>query len=158
MMPHEQAASVLVSIESTIYELLTRKAEHAPPRWKRWLAMYYPDARIQRLFRRLTHVEMGEGSFANPGVIVVDDYTSGECLLPIQQHPAIKDRLVQRAKIVVEDDVWIGAHVTVLPGIRISRGAIIGPGSVVNRDVSLFTIVAGVPARALRQIEPLSDA
>jgi maltose O-acetyltransferase len=143
--------------------------------------MYYPDAHIRKLFWQKTQVKMGEGTFANPGMIVVDDYTSGECLLSIgdrvsiapnvifvaysvpnnsprmQQHPEVKGRLGQRAKIVIEDDVWIGAHVTILPGLRIGRGAIIGAGAVVNRDVAPYTIVAGVPARVLRQIDPLRE-
>jgi maltose O-acetyltransferase len=47
---------------------------------------------------------------------------------------------------------WLGARVTVLPGVRIGRGAIVGAGSVVNRDVKDNTVVAGVPARELRTL------
>lgn len=51
---------------------------------------------------------------------------------------------------VVEDDVWIGARVTLLKGIRIGRGAVIAAGSVVTRDVFPYTVVGGVPARSIR--------
>lgn len=49
--------------------------------------------------------------------------------------------------VVVEDYVWIGSRATVLPGVRIGRGAVVAAGSVVTRDVEPLTVVAGVPAR-----------
>lgn len=53
------------------------------------------------------------------------------------------------APIVVEDDVWLGANVVVLRGVRIGRGAIIGANAVVTRDVPAMAIVGGVPARII---------
>lgn len=50
----------------------------------------------------------------------------------------------------IDDDVWIGSRVIILPGVRIGRGSIIGAGSVVTKDVSPFTIVAGNPARYIK--------
>jgi len=58
---------------------------------------------------------------------------------------------VETAPVVIEDEVNIGVGSIVLPGVRIGRGAKIGAGSVVTRDVAPFTIVAGVPARFLRE-------
>jgi acetyltransferase-like isoleucine patch superfamily enzyme len=55
--------------------------------------------------------------------------------------------------IVVDSDVWIGAGARLLDGVRIGRGAIIGAGAVVVKDVAPFAIVGGVPARVLRQRE-----
>jgi maltose O-acetyltransferase len=51
--------------------------------------------------------------------------------------------------IVIEDDVWIGSRVIILPGIKICRGSIVGAGSVVTEDVPAYTIVAGNPARQI---------
>lgn len=53
--------------------------------------------------------------------------------------------------IVVRDHVWIGCNVTILPGITIGEGAVIGAGSVVTRDVAPYTIVAGNPARVIKE-------
>ena len=53
-------------------------------------------------------------------------------------------------KCVIEDDVWIGARVTILKGVRIGRGAIIAAGALVNKDVAAYTIVGGVPAHKIR--------
>ena len=50
---------------------------------------------------------------------------------------------------VIEDDVWIGHRAILLAGVRVGRGAIVGAGAVVTRDVEPFTIVGGVPARAI---------
>ncbi|RLN98287.1 hypothetical protein BBJ28_00022043 [Nothophytophthora sp. Chile5] len=56
--------------------------------------------------------------------------------------------------ITIEDDVWIGGNVVVLPGVRIGRGAVIGAGSVVTKDVPAMSIYAGNPAKLMRKIEP----
>jgi maltose O-acetyltransferase len=53
-------------------------------------------------------------------------------------------------KIVIERDVWIGARVIILPGVRIGEGSIVGAGSVVSRDVPPYAIVAGNPSRVVR--------
>jgi acetyltransferase-like isoleucine patch superfamily enzyme len=58
---------------------------------------------------------------------------------------------IYTAPVVIEDDVWIGIGAVILQGVRIGRGSIIGAGAVVNRDVESGTVVAGVPAREIRQ-------
>lgn len=52
--------------------------------------------------------------------------------------------------VIIEDNVWIAARCTILPGVRIHSGAVIAAGSVVTRDVPPDTVVAGSPARAIR--------
>lgn len=56
--------------------------------------------------------------------------------------------------VVIEDDVWLGAKSSVLPGVRIGRGSIVGVSSVVGSDVPAFTMVAGVPARPVKKLDP----
>lgn len=53
--------------------------------------------------------------------------------------------------VVIEDDVWIGARVTILPGCHIHKGSVIAAGAVVTEDVASFAVVGGVPARVLRK-------
>ena len=54
-------------------------------------------------------------------------------------------------KVVLGSDVWIGHGAVVLPGVKIGSGAAVGAGAVVAKDVSPFTIVAGVPAKTIRR-------
>jgi acetyltransferase-like isoleucine patch superfamily enzyme len=64
---------------------------------------------------------------------------------------SVQSQPMKRSPVIIEDEVWLGAHVTVLPGVRIGKGAVVGAGSVVTRNVPAMTIVAGVPARILRR-------
>lgn len=63
-------------------------------------------------------------------------------------------------KVTLGHDVWLGHGVTVLPGVSIGTGAVVGAGAVASRDVPPFTIVAGVPARPIRERfpKPVQDA
>jgi maltose O-acetyltransferase len=54
--------------------------------------------------------------------------------------------------IIIEEDVWIGANVTILPGVRIGSFSVVAAGSVVTKDVARFTVVAGVPAKAIKKL------
>jgi len=55
-------------------------------------------------------------------------------------------------KITIEDEVWIGARSMILNGVTIGRGAIVGAGAVVTKDVDPFMLVAGNPARVIQQV------
>ena len=55
--------------------------------------------------------------------------------------------------IVIEDKVWIGINATILPGVKIGYGAIVGAQSVVTHDVPPMTVVGGNPARIIKKIE-----
>ena len=54
--------------------------------------------------------------------------------------------------VTVGNDVWIGGGVTILPGVTIGDGSVIGAGSVVTHDVPPHTLVAGNPARIIREL------
>jgi acetyltransferase-like isoleucine patch superfamily enzyme len=55
-------------------------------------------------------------------------------------------------KIVIEDFVWIGANATILPGVTVKRGAVVGACSLVTRDVEENSVVAGIPAKKVKSI------
>jgi maltose O-acetyltransferase len=55
--------------------------------------------------------------------------------------------------IVIEDNVWLGGGAILLPGVTIGRNAVVGAGAVVSRSVPANTVVAGNPARVIREID-----
>ena len=60
------------------------------------------------------------------------------------------DEAESKGKIIVEDDVWIGAGAMILSGVKIGQGAVIAAGSVVVNSVAPYSIVGGVPAKLIK--------
>lgn len=54
---------------------------------------------------------------------------------------------LKKAEVEIEDDVWIGSHSIILPGISIGKGAVIGAGSIVTKNILPYSIVFGCPAK-----------
>jgi maltose O-acetyltransferase len=75
--------------------------------------------------------------------------SSEVALWTLQHDPNDPHFGVRGGPIVVEDDAWISFRATVLPGVRIGRGAVVAAGAVVTEDVEPHTIVGGVPARPI---------
>jgi maltose O-acetyltransferase len=67
----------------------------------------------------------------------------------MMDHPIRSDKV----GVIIHDDVWIGTHATILPGVTIGRGAIVAAGAVVTADVAEYSIVGGVPTRFLNRRE-----
>ena len=65
--------------------------------------------------------------------------------------PPAKTDLPLKGDTIIENDVWIGQHAVILPGVHIGDGAIIGANSVVGSDVEPYTIVVGNPAKPLKK-------
>jgi acetyltransferase-like isoleucine patch superfamily enzyme len=65
----------------------------------------------------------------------------------------VVDQGITAQGIVVEDDAWIGAGALILDGVRVGKGAVVGAGAVVTRDVPPHAVVAGVPAEVVRAID-----
>lgn len=66
-------------------------------------------------------------------------------------HPS--DINLNDIEVVIEDDVWIGANVTILKGTRIGQGAIIGAGSIVTKNIEPFTVNVGNPSKILSRLD-----
>jgi acetyltransferase-like isoleucine patch superfamily enzyme len=68
------------------------------------------------------------------------------------QRPFVEQGITAQG-IIVEDDVWLGANAVITDGVRIGKGAVVAAGAVVTEDVPAHTIVGGVPARVIREID-----
>jgi maltose O-acetyltransferase len=86
------------------------------------------------------HVMMG------PGVQI---YTAAHDL---RAEPRIRGIEVAKP-IAIDDNVWIGGSAILMPGVKVGRNAVVGAGAVVTKDVPPNTVVAGNPARVIREIE-----
>jgi len=62
------------------------------------------------------------------------------------------DEGVNTMPVTIEDDVWIGANAVVLPGVRIGTHAVVAAGAIVTKDVPPHSLVAGVPAKVIKQL------
>lgn len=62
-------------------------------------------------------------------------------------------------RVIINDDVWIGAHAVILPGVSIGEGAVVGAGCIVSKDVPPYAVVTGIPGRVIRfrSIKPLTE-
>jgi len=88
-------------------------------------------------------VEIGGRTWIGPGVHI---YAVEHKISPNERD------VIRGVPVIIEEDVWIGGHVTILPGVRVGRGSLIGAGSVVAKDVEKMVVVAGNPARKIREL------
>jgi acetyltransferase-like isoleucine patch superfamily enzyme len=70
---------------------------------------------------------------------------------PIREQP-----LETKGDIIIEDQVWMGVGVIVLSGVRIGKGAMIGAGSLVIKDIPSYAVAVGVPARVIKSRDDIS--
>ncbi|AFA48873.1 acetyltransferase [Acetobacterium woodii DSM 1030] len=168
---------MLKYIDQKLFNFLQQSKDIMPLRLIKLIAYYYPDARIRKLYFEKIGVYMGEGTFANlgmkitigelkekymiiigknvsiaPNVTFITESTPNNSI-KLQEIPYVKDKLIKNEKIIINNDVWLGANVTILPGIKIGECSIIGAGSVVVCDVEAYSVYGGVPAKKIRSLE-----
>ena len=92
------------------------------------------------------NIIIGDNVLMGPDVIVI----------PSSHRYQKKDKLIREqgyedpGVVIIEDDVWVGARVLIIGNIRIQKGAVLGAGSVVTKDVEPYAVVAGVPAKIIK--------
>ena len=94
-------------------------------------------------------IVIGDHCLIGPGVVMRTadhDFSRTDLLIQNQGH--------NHEDIIIEGDVWIGANAIVLRGVHIGRGAIIGAGAVVTKNIPSMAIAVGIPAKPLRWREP----
>lgn len=90
-------------------------------------------------------VTIGDNVFFGPNVSI---YTACHPLDPDERRTGRE----WAEEIHIGNDVWVGGNATILPGVAIGDGAVVGAGSVVTKDVAPRTVVAGNPARKIKEI------
>jgi maltose O-acetyltransferase len=98
------------------------------------------------------HIDLGAHVRIGARVCIGDDVKLLTVTHELGQSHQRCDRL-RCAPIDIGDGTWIGSRVTIMPGVRVGRGAVVGAGAVVTGDVAPNTLFAGVPARFIRDLD-----
>lgn len=111
------------------------------------------------------HVHFGSGIYANSNLTLVDDghiYVGDKVMfgpnvtIATANHPidpGLRSRALQYNRdVYIGENVWIGAGVIIVPGVRIGKNSVIGAGSIVTKDIPENVVAVGNPCRVLREI------
>lgn len=101
---------------------------------------------------------VGKNSIVGAYTQIGDNVMMGEaCFIYARNHktdrldvPMCIQGFEEYRPVVISDDVWIGARVTILPGAKIGKGVIIGAGAVITGEIPDYAVVGGVPARIIK--------
>lgn len=143
------------------------------------LVGYVPSHHIRRFYYRIAGMQIGSGSSIHIGArfyelgnikigqdsiigekvvldgrdkIIIGDHVSmaTEVMIYNAEHDVHDENFEPKTEpVVIEDYVFIGPRAIILPGIKIGKGAVVGAGAVVTKDVPEFSIVGGVPAQVI---------
>ena len=112
-----------------------------------------------------TSIYIGENTYIAPGVCIAgqgDIHIGKNCMIAANSgiyannhvftdlSLPIKQQGTTREGIIIEDDCWLGHGVTVLDGVKIGKGSIIGAGAVVSKNIPPYSIAVGVPAKVIK--------
>ena len=98
----------------------------------------------------INKVIIGNNVLTGKWVTITDNSHGNTDLESLQQNP-IKRDMVSKGPVIIGDRVWIGDKVTILPGVEIGEGAVIAANAVVTKSVPAYAVVAGNPARIIKQ-------
>lgn len=111
------------------------------------------------------NIQIGDNFYANHNCIILDGaqvkignniFIGPNCCITTAQHPLDYQQrnagIEYAVPIEIEDNVWICASVTIIPGVKIGKNSVIGAGSVVTKDIPPNVIAVGNPCTVLREI------
>lgn len=134
------------------------------------IGMRFPYSKVRVWAMRKLGYRVGENVYFPNDLIITQNLVDDQAHIVIGDRVSIAPRVmllalshansskirsnidISKHQITIGNDVWIGAGAIVLNGITIGDGSVIGAGSVVTKDVAPYTIVAGNPARKLRDV------
>lgn len=97
----------------------------------------------------INSITIGNGVLTGRWVTITDNAHGKSCYEDLCIEP-YKRNLYSKGPVIIEDNVWIGDKVSILPNVRIGKSSIIAANSVVTKDVPPFSVVAGIPAIVIK--------
>jgi|CZCB01.1.fsa_nt_gi maltose O-acetyltransferase len=137
------------------------------------LAKSFPHNKVRIYGLKLCGFSIGKKVYIGEELIIASPISEKSCNLIIGDRVAIAPRVTIvlssdanwsnltkiikpiKSTVILENDCWIGAGAIILPGVTIGEMSIVGAGAVVTKNVSPYTVVAGVPAKEIKKIEKL---
>lgn len=133
------------------------------------IGVHFPERNVRTWSLRALGYEVGKGSYFADDLVITLAYTNrghlhlGQrvsigpgCILVLAAHAnnsIIKQQIPEKERwITLEDDVWLGAGVIVLPQVTIGEGSIIGAGAVVTKDIPPHCVAVGNPAKVIKKV------
>ncbi len=100
----------------------------------------------------LDKVIIGDNVLFGDNVFVTDNLHGGSEKSELDL-PPVERCLASKGPVIIGNNVWIGRNACIMPGVTIGDGAVIGANSVVTHDVQSYNIVAGTPAKVIREVK-----
>lgn len=134
------------------------------------VAKHLPGAGLRVRLLRMCGYVIGDRVYVGEDIIIIDDLSDTEFNLSIGDRASISPRVTfvlhtqpnesrivpyvnsHKGSITVDADVWIGTGAVILPNVTIGEGAVVGANSVVTKNVAPYTVVGGVPAHVIKQV------
>jgi len=134
----------------------------------RWMVLFVPLSRMRIILHRARGVKIGKGVLIGYNVTIDDVYprlvtigdgvalSDGIFLLAHSKPPEYFEGQVESfvGPLTIGNNVWIGVGAILLPGVTVGEGSVISAGSLVTRDVRPHWMVAGNPARHIKELKP----
>jgi acetyltransferase-like isoleucine patch superfamily enzyme len=135
----------------------------------KWLFKQIPGYQLRSALLRFCGYSVGTDVYVGEDLLIIDE-PNDWAMVSIGDRVAISPRVtfvvssrpnfsriapyvpVKHSRIIIEDDVWLGTGVILMPGVKIGEGAVVAANSVVTREVKPYTIVGGSPAKLLGEV------
>lgn len=100
----------------------------------------------------INKIQIGDNFLTGRWVTITDNSHGNVSLESLHEAP-INRALCSKGSVLIGNNVWIGDKATILPGVTIGDGAVIAANSVVTKNVPAYSVVAGNPARVIKQVK-----
>ena len=104
----------------------------------------------------INSIRIGNGVLTGPNILITDNAHGASVAELLDIAPNLRP-LSSKGPVIIEDNVWIGTKASIMPGVRIGKGAIIAANSVVTHDIPPFCVAAGIPAKVIKVMREVKN-